>query len=68
MTTKELVAVVTLLGILGTMWWQLGNKIDTDIHTLNTKVERMNALLTDNLIALNRDVGALNATSHSHTP
>ena len=57
MNWTELAPFLAVLGALGTMWWQLSSRIDT-----------LNKLLTDNLIALNRDIGELKGASHTHTP
>lgn len=54
---------VVVLGSLGAIWWRLNGRIDT----LDAKIDRLNTLLTDNLIALNRDIGELKGASHSHT-
>lgn len=35
----------------------MDNTIDREITALDAKVERLNTLLTDNLILLNRDIG-----------
>ena len=57
----ELVPFIAVLGVLVAMWWRLDSKIET-------RIGRLEALLTDNLIALNRDIGELKGTSHTHTP
>ena len=54
---------VVVLGSLGAIWWRLTGRIDA----LDAKIDRLNTLLTDNLIALNRDIGELKGASHSHT-
>ena len=54
---------VVVLGSLGAIWWRLNGRIDT----LDAKIGRLNTLLTDNFIALNRDIGELKGASHSHT-
>ena len=56
MEWTELAPFIAVLGALGTMWWQLSSRIDA-----------LNKLLTDNLIALNRDIGELKGASHTHT-
>ena len=56
MEWTELAPFIAVLGALGTMWWQLSSCIDA-----------LNKLLTDNLIALNRDIGELKGASHTHT-
>ena len=48
--------IVALFAFLGPMWWQVNSRIDT-----------MNKLLTDNLITLNRDIGELRGQAHTHT-
>ena len=39
------------------MWWQV-----------NSRMDALSTLLTDNLIVLNRDIGELKGASHSHNP
>ena len=56
MNWTELAPFLAVLGALGTMWWQLSSRIDA-----------LSKLLTDNLIALNRDIGELKGASHTHT-
>ena len=56
MDWTELAPFVVVLAALGMMWWQLSSRIDA-----------LNKLLTDNLIALNRDSGE-QGVSHTHTP
>ena len=56
MDWTELAPFVVVLAALGMMWWQLSSRIDA-----------LNKLLTDNLIALNRDSDEQGA-SHTHTP
>ena len=55
-------------GTVMPVWWQLDDKIGRGITTLDAKVERLNSLLTDNLILLNRDIGEPQGASHTHTP
>lgn len=50
-----LAALVTIIAALGTMWWQFNSRLDA-----------LNKLLTDNLIALNRYIGELKGASHPH--
>ena len=57
----EIVPFIAVLGVLTAMWWRLDSKIET-------RIGRLEALLTDNLIALNRDIGELKGASHAHTP
>ena len=59
----EIAPFVVVLGSLGAIWWRLNGRIDT----LDAKIDTLNRLLTDNLIALNRDIGELKGASHSHT-
>ena len=44
----------------------LDSKIDRSISTLERKIDQLTVLLTNNLIALNRDVGELKGTAHTH--
>lgn len=60
MDRTEIVPFIAVLGVLIAMWWWLDSKIET-------RVGRLEALLTENLIALNRDVGELKGASHTHT-
>lgn len=77
MDWKNLGVFATLLAVFVTMWWQLDRKIEYEISALDTKLEReistldrkidqLNTLLTNNLIALNRDIGELQGASHTH--
>ncbi len=65
MHLREIVAIVLALvlniGTITAMWWQLDSKIET-------RIGRLEALLTNNLIVLNRDLGELKGASHSHNP
>ena len=61
MDWTELVPFIAVLGVLAAMWWRLDSKIET-------RLGRLEALLTDNLIALNRAIGELKGASHTHTP
>ena len=70
----DLVPFLVVLGGLGTMWWRLNSRIDTldgRIDGLDAKFDAkfdaLNKLLTDNLIALNRDIGELKGAAHTHT-
>ena len=56
--------IVALFAFLGTMWWQVNSRIDM----VNSRMDTMQQLLTDNLIALNRDIGALQGQAHTHHP
>jgi predicted RNase H-like nuclease (RuvC/YqgF family) len=44
----------------------LDSKIDRSISALERKIDQLTVLLTNNLIALNRDVGELKGTAHTH--
>ena len=77
MDWKNLGVFATLLAVFVTMWWQLDRKIEYEISALDSKLEReistldrkidqLNTLLTNNLIALNRDIGELQGASHTH--
>ena len=73
MQIRESVAIIAATsvlnaGIVMTVWWQLGSKIDREITPLDAQRERLNTLLTDNLMLLNRDIGELQGASHTHTP
>ena len=59
-TGQKLYPYIAVLGVLAAMWWRLDSKIET-------RLGRLEALLTDNLIALNRDIGELKGASHTHT-
>ncbi len=74
MNWTELAPFIAVLGALGTMWWRLNSRIDTLAATIgqidakfDTKFDSLNKLLTDNLIALNRDIGELKGAAHTHT-
>ena len=49
--------IIALFAFSGTMWWQV-----------NSHMDALSKLLTDNLIVLNRDIGELKGASHSHNP
>ena len=70
MHIREIVALTAPTSVLnaGTVWWQLDSKIDRESTALDAKMERLNSLLTDKLILLNRDIGELQGASHTHTP
>ena len=51
-----------------TVWWQLDSKIDRETTPLDAQGERLNTLLTDNLMLLKRDIGELQGASHTYTP
>lgn len=56
MDWKNGTLIIALFAFLGMMWWQVNSRMDT-----------MQQLLTDNLIALNRDIGELRGQAHTHT-
>ena len=71
----ELAPFLAVLGALGAMWWRLNTRIDTLDAKIgqidakfDAKFDALNKLLTDNLLALNRDIGELKGASHTHTP
>ena len=75
MDWTELAPFIAVLGALGAMWWRLNGRIDTLDAKIgqidakfDAKFDALNKLLTDNLLALNRDIGELKGTSHTHTP
>ena len=75
MDWTELAPFIVILGVLGAMWWQLNSRIDTLDAKIgqidakfDAKFDALNKLLTDNLLALNRDIGELKGASHTHTP
>ena len=58
-----IVSIVTVLGVMGTMWWQLSSRIDA-----------LTKLLTDNLIAMKGEIGevkgqltSVQSQAHTHT-
>ena len=67
MDWTELAPFLVVLGGLGTMWWRLNSRIDTLDAKFDAKFDALNKLLTDNLLALNRDIGELTGASHTHT-
>ena len=58
MDWTEIVPFIAVLGVLVAMWWRLDSKIET-------RLGRLEALLTDNLIALNRVIGELKGAAHT---
>lgn len=68
MDWTELAPFIVILGALGAMWWQLDSKIESLTGSVEARVGRLEALLTDNLIALTRDIDELKGSSHTHTP
>ena len=50
---------IALLSVIVAMWWRLDSKIET-------RIGRLEKLLTDNLIVLNRDIGELKGQTHTH--
>ena len=67
MTWIDLVPFLVVLGVLGTVWWRLNSRIDQLDMKFDAKFDSLNKLLTDNLIALNRDIGELKGAAHTHT-
>ena len=74
MNWTELAPFIAILGALGAMWWRLNSRIDTlDAKIVqidakfDAKFDALNKLLTDNLLALNRDIGELKGAAHTHT-
>jgi len=65
---KELAPFVAVLGVLIAIWWQLDSKIEARVGSVEARIGRLETLLTDNLIALNRDIGELKGAAHSHAP
>ena len=61
MDWKDLTPFLAILGVVVAMWWQLDSKIES-------RVGRVENLLTENLIALNRDIGELRGQAHTHLP
>ena len=61
MDWKDLTPFLAILGVVVAMWWQLDSKIES-------RVGRVENLLTENLIALNRDIGELRGQAHTHIP
>ena len=75
MNWTELAPFIAVLGALGAMWWRLNGRIDTLDAKIgqidakfDAKFDALNKLLTDNLLALNREIGELRGASHTHTP
>ena len=64
----ELAPFIAILGALSAMWWRLNSRIDTLDAKFDAKFDTINKLLTDNLLALNRDIGELKGAAHTHTP
>ncbi len=61
MDWRNVIAFAALLAAVVAMWWQLDSKIEN-------RMGRVETLLTDNLIALNRDIGELKGQAHTHHP
>ena len=62
MEWTDIITLLTVVGGLGTVWWRLNSRIDR----LDAKFDTLSKLLTDNLIALNRDIGELRGQAHTH--
>lgn len=60
MAWTEFLPFIAVLGLLLAMWWRLDSKIET-------RIGRLEKLLTDNLIVLTRDIGELKGQAHTHT-
>ncbi len=61
MNWTEILPFIAVLGLLLAMWWRLDSKIET-------RIGRLEKLLTDNLIVLNRDIGELKGQAPTPTP
>ena len=66
MHIREIIAIIVAvsglnIGMVTAMWWQLDSKIES-------RIGRVETLLTENLIVLNRDLGELKGAAHSHNP
>ena len=68
MTWTVLAPFLAVLGALGAMWWRLNSRIDTLAAKFDAKFDALNKLLTDTLLALNREIGELKGASHTHAP
>ena len=61
MTWKDMLTILgTVLAAFLFLW--------SEIKALETRMDAMNQLLTNNLIALNRDLGELKGQAHTHNP
>lgn len=58
---KEITTIIAVVGIIIAMWWQLDSKIET-------RIGRVETLLTENLLAMKGEIGELKGASHSHNP
>ena len=67
MDWPERVPFLVVMGELGTMWGRLESKIESRGGSVETWIDHLDARLTDNLMALNRDIGKLTGASHTHT-
>ena len=72
MDWTELAPFIAILGALGAMWWRLNSRIDTlDAKIVqidakfDAKFDALNKLLTDNLLALKREIGELKGAAHT---
>ena len=72
MDWTQIAPFVALFSVIVAMWWRLDSKIEsrvggveTRIGGIETRIGHLEALLTDNLIALNRDIGELKGASHT---
>ena len=68
MDWKTSAPFMAVLAVLMTMWWQLDSSITARLDRMDSRLDRVETLLTDNLLAFSRDIGELKGTSHTHTP
>ena len=59
MDWTEIAAVIVVLGGIGTVWWRLNSRIDRLETKFDTKFDTLTKFLTENLIAINREIGEL---------
>ena len=71
-TAAEFRIVTGKVDTLDTKFEAKFERIDTKFDALDTKFDTkfdtLNTLLTENLIAINHDIGELKGLSHTHTP
>ena len=65
--SMSVIVVLVVMGGLGPMWGRLESKIESRVGSVETRLGRLEARLTDNLMALNRDIGERTGASHTHT-
>ena len=74
---KDIGALIATLGIIIALWWHLDERIDREIHALDArltsridaldlKIDRLRESLTDEITALNLQVGELKGQAHKH--